>query len=154
VLQRPGSISISKPIIVSAPTESYSDQIIQEQKVLSKDFTNEELEMAWRKFAETIPEQGRLTSFILSTRPHLTSATAFEVTVSNIMLEKEFNKLQPEIISFIRSQLQNSFLSMTIKVEEETEKQRANSPEDRFKIMTDENPALITLRNGLHLELD
>jgi len=110
--------------------------------------------MAWRKFAETIPEHGRLTSFILSTKPNLTSATSFEVTVSNIMLEKEFNRLQPDILSFIRSQLQNSMVTMVVKVEEETEKQRANSPENRFKLMTDENPALITLRNSLNLELD
>jgi DNA polymerase-3 subunit gamma/tau len=152
--KRPGSISISNAGIVSAATETYNEKNVEEEIEQNSIFTNEELETAWRKFAETIPEQGRITSFILSTIPRLTSPTHFDVTVSNIMLEKEFNRLQPDILFFMRSRLKNSFISMTVKVEEETEKQRSNSPEDRFKIMTDQNPALITLRNGLNLELD
>jgi len=154
LLQRPGSISISKPTIVSTVQETSSEIKVEEKILLNNAFTNEDVDRVWRQFAETIPKQGRMTSFILSNRPHLTSLTDFEVTVSNSLQEKELKLLQPDILSFIQRQLKNSQVTMTIKVEEETEKQRGSSPEERYKMMTDMNPALITLRTALNLEID
>jgi hypothetical protein len=43
---------------------------------------------------------------------------------------------------------------MTIRIEKETEVQRANSPEDRYRIMAEQNPALDKLKNALGLEID
>jgi CRISPR/Cas system CMR-associated protein Cmr5 small subunit len=43
---------------------------------------------------------------------------------------------------------------MTIKIVEETEIQRSVSPEERYKSMAEQNPALDILKNGLQLELD
>ena len=152
--QRPGSISISAPIVVASPQASYNEKKTEETVFENKSFTNEELEKAWRAFADVIPEQGRMTSFILSSNPNLTSETTFEVTVSNILQEKELKRLQTDIMSFLHSQLQNSLVKMAIKVMEETAVQRANSPEDRYKLMADQNPALDILKNGLQLEID
>jgi len=41
-----------------------------------------------------------------------------------------------------------------LKIAEETEVQRANTPEERYRIMAEQNPALDKLRNGLGLEID
>jgi DNA polymerase-3 subunit gamma/tau len=68
--------------------------------------------------------------------------------------EKELKRLQPDILQFIHTQLQNSTPRMTVKVMEETQVQRANTPEDRFKIMAEQNPAVEKLRQGLQLEID
>ena len=95
-----------------------------------------------------------MTSFILSTKPNLLSDTSFELTVSNILQEKELIRLQPDIVNFVQLKLQNSMVRMTIKISEETEVQRANTPEDRYKIMADQNPALDKLKNALGLEID
>ena len=152
--QRPGSISISAPTTVSAPEANYNDNKAEEKITQNKAFSLEELENSWRKFAQTIPEQGRMTSFILSTTPILTSATMFEVKVSNMLQEKELKRLQPDILEFMQTQLSNSSIRMTIKIIEETAVQRANSPEDRYKILADKNPALDILKNGLQLEID
>lgn len=153
--QRPGSISITAPAIVNTTQTSETSEVKVEPKVIqNKSFTEDELEMAWRKFADTIPEQTRITSFILSTRPALLTETTFEITVSNILQEREFNRLKPDIIEFMRFGLQNSELSMNIKVMEETERTRGTSPEDRFRMMAEQNPALTKLRDGLNLEID
>lgn len=153
--QRPGSISITAPVVVNTTQTSETSEVKVEPKVIqNKSFTEDELEMAWRKFADTIPEQTRITSFILSTRPALLTETTFEITVSNILQEREFNRLKPDIIEFMRFGLQNSELSMNIKVMEETERTRGTSPEDRFRMMAEQNPALTKLRDGLNLEID
>jgi len=154
VPQRPGSISISAPQIVSAPQEEYSTAKAQEIVLPENPFTNEDVEIAWRQFADTIPEQGRIASFILNNKPYQTAEKTFEVTVSNILQEKELKRILPDILTFIHTNLSNATIRMTIKIMEETEKQRGNSPEERFKIMAEQNSALNTLRTGLNLEID
>ena len=154
--KRPGSISISSPSsqnIVASPLPSYSAEV-PGKVVQNNSFSSDELVKAWLQFADTIPEQGRITSFIKSTLPNLISDTAFELTVSNNLQEKELKRLQPDITAFIQQKLQNSLIRMTLKIVEETEVQRANSPEDRYKILAQQNPALDKLRNGLGLEID
>jgi DNA polymerase III subunit gamma/tau len=152
---RPGSISISAPIITTQQQVTTDTQVVSEPTVyLNQEFTEEELVEAWQRFAETIPEQVRMTSLFLNTFPKLTSKTTFEVTVSNIFQEKELKRLQQDIQHFIQSKLENSQVRMSIKVMEESAIQRATSPEDRYRIMAEQNPALDILKNGLQLEID
>jgi len=151
---RPGSISISATHVVASPQESLTEKIVADKVIQNNSFTYEELDKAWQLFAETIPEQGRITSFILNTRPKLTSTTTFELTVSNILQEKELTRLQPDILNFLQQKLQNSSIRMQLILAEENEMQRASSPEDRYKTMAQQNPALDKLRNALGLEID
>jgi DNA polymerase-3 subunit gamma/tau len=151
---RPGSISISAPAMVSEPLASYVSKVEEQPKLTNKAFSIDELEKAWKQFANTIPEQGRITSFILSNAPQLISETDFEITVSNSLQQKEIARLQPDILSFLHVQLQNNSIKMTLKIMEETEIQRASTPEDRYKLLMDQNSALKTLRDGLNLEID
>jgi len=152
--QKPGSISISAPIVTSSPTPVYETKSAEPVKIEDKPFTADELEVAWLQFSETIPAQGRMKSFILTTKPHLISDTEFQVTVSNSLQEKELKKLESDLLIFIRSHLQNTKVQMKIHIAEETEIQRANSPEDRYRILAQQNPALDILKNGLSLEID
>ena len=152
--KRPGSISISAPIAVQSVQSTDQEGPAQQTIVQNTPFTDQDLFRAWQQFADTIPEQGRMASLFLSTIPQLTSATTFEITVSNVLQEKELKRLQPDILGFIHSQLENTQVRMSIKVAEETEVQRANSPEDRYKILAEQNPALDILKNGLQLEID
>ena len=153
--QKPGSISISAPIVTSSPTPTYETKSPEiHVKTENKAFNFDDLEVAWLQFSETIPEQGRMKSFILSTKPNLISPIEFEVTVSNTLQEKELKKLQPDLLTFIRSHLQNSAVQMQVKLAEESETQRANTPEERYRILADKNPALDVLKNGLQLEID
>ena len=152
--QKPGSISISAPIVTSSPTPVYETKSVEPVKIEDKSFTADELEVAWLQFSENIPAQGRMKSFILTTKPHLISDTEFQVTVSNSLQEKELKKLESDLLTFIRSHLQNTRVQMKIHIAEETEIQRANSPEDRYRILAQQNPALDILKNGLSLEID
>jgi DNA polymerase-3 subunit gamma/tau len=152
--QRPGSISISTPITTSSTTETQFEKIVVNKVLQNKEFSLDELEIAWRRFADTIPEQSRMTSFIQSNIPVLTSSTTFEVKVSNILQEKELKRLLPEIMEFIHNQLNNNSIKMSIQLLEDTAIQKANSPEERYKILAGLNPALDILKNGLQLEID
>jgi len=150
--QRPNSISIIATQAISTQevvTENAAELIIN-----NKPFTKEELWAAWHKYTETIPEQGRIVSLMLNNKPNCISDNNYEIIVSNVLQDKEMNRLLPTILSFLQSQINNSHLTISVKIAEETEKQRGNSPEERFRIMVEENSALATLRNNLKLEID
>ncbi len=153
--QRPGSISISgQKSVTAAPQENYEQAKPEITPPQNKPFSVENLEIAWHQFADTIPEQGRMASFFLTTIPQLISRNTFEITVSNILQEKEVKRLQPDILAFIHSKLENSELRMSVKMMEETDVQRASSPEDKYRLMTEQNPALEKLRSRLQMEID
>jgi len=152
--QRPASISISSLQTVVATPQAVVAETKSEAPLQNEGFSDEELEDAWQQFAETIPAQGRMVSYMQSSIPKRISASTFEVVVSNIFQEKELKRLQQDILEFMRLQLKNSNVSMSIKLAEENENQRSNTPEDRYKIMAEQNPALVVLRSGLNLEID
>lgn len=153
--QRPGSISISNTTITNPPVQLNEAVTIQTNTVVqNQPFSADDLIIAWRKFADTIPEQSRITSFMLNSAPLLTTATEFEITVSNILQEREFKRLQPDIVEFLQNRLRNSNIRMSIKIMEETEQTRGTTPEERFNIMSKQNPALAKLRSRLNLEID
>ena len=151
---KPQSISISSTTITSSPAPDYETKVQETKHINNKLFTLQELENAWLKFAETIPELGRMKSFIQSTQPILVTDSEFEVFVSNTLQEKDLIKLKPEILDYIRQKVQNDLVTMNIKLAEETETQRANTPEERFRILSEKNPTLDILKNGLQLEID
>ena len=151
--QRPGSISISVQQVAASPQESYSE-VKAEKNENNKHFTEEELINAWRKFTESIPDEVWVVNFINANTPKLISTTNFEVTVSNIIQEKELKRIQTHILTFIHKELNNSFIKMEIKVEEDNGSYRSSLPEDVYKSMVEKNPALAKLRSGLNLEID
>jgi DNA polymerase III subunit gamma/tau len=152
--QRPGSISITAIQENSAQKAVSTEISVNTTSSPNQAFSLSNLEKAWQQFGETIPEQGRMLSLILNSKPILLSSTEFEVTVSNIMQERELKKLQSNILEFIRSKLQNSEIQMSLKIMEETETTKASSPEERYRQMAEQNPAITTLRNGLQMEID
>jgi DNA polymerase III subunit gamma/tau len=155
VLKRPGSISISAPSsIPTLPSETTNNVVTEPKVILNKPFTTDSLIKAWYQFSETISEQGRMASLFMSTLPQIISPTTFEVTVSNVLQEKELKRLQSDILAYIHTYLQNSSIKMNVKIAEESAAQRGNSPEDRYKLMAQQNPALDILKNGLQLEID
>ncbi len=151
--QRPVSISISKPTSVAEPEANYPLKPT-EHVVLNEDFTDNDLLEAWKNFGSTINDKIKKIGFLNSNLPNRISKTEFEILVNNVMQENELKKIQTDIVQFLANQLKNSSIKMIIKVAEENETQRTIPPEERYKIMMEQNPALEKLRKNLHLEID
>jgi DNA polymerase-3 subunit gamma/tau len=151
---RPISISINNPTVVSAPQSEYKKEIPQENQ--NSDFSDADLQRAWKAFSATLPaEENRLISYINSNLPERISGTpTFEVRISNTMQEKELLNYKRELLTFIRTELKNSFVDMILKMNEIEKTQQMLSPEEKYKLMAQKNPALVKLRTGLGFEID
>ncbi|MDR1585464.1 MAG: DNA polymerase III subunit gamma/tau [Prevotellaceae bacterium] len=151
--QAPGRISINVRE-VDKPETVYQQGQKVETALKNSPFTEKELTEAWRKFTKTIPDEVWVVNFINANTPKLTAGTNFEITVTNMLQEKELMKQQSDILSFMQNELNNSLVKMSIKVEENDGNYRSSSPEDIYKSMAAKNPALVKLRSELNLEID
>ncbi|NDV47641.1 DNA polymerase III subunit gamma/tau [Paludibacter sp. 221] len=150
--QLPPSISITAKV-VAAPQETYAKA--EATETLNNDFTDEDLTKVWLSFADTIPDEKRLISYINSNLPkRIPDTPTFEVWISNSMQEKEVNGFKRDILNYLRSNLKNSYIDMIINMNETIESYKILSPEDKYKQMAAQNPALIKLRTGLNFEID
>ena len=149
----PHRVSISlQPKAVASNDEV---NVVKEQEVTMETnaFTVEDLELAWKRFAEKITDR-HMIGLIQSSIPLLISDNVFEISVFNALQEREYRQIQHELVAFIRKELKNSNLQMSIRLVQESEAVRSISPEDRYKQMVEQNPALEILRSGLQMEID
>ena len=109
---------------------------------------------AWREFGGTITDDIKRVGFINTNMPRLVTDTMFEVQVNNVMQESELKKIQTDIVQFMMTRLRNSSIKMQVRIIEESEKQRSITPEERYKIMVEQNPLLEKLRKNIGFEID
>ena len=85
--------------------------------------------------------------------PELLDATTFEVAVDNELVRRDFLRLKNSIEGYLQRRLQNSHITMKLRVTEESEEVRAYSKVDKFQRMVEKNKAVIELKDTFGLEL-
>ena len=150
---RPQSISITKPkLIENVSTANVVSAPIPELN-LNNSFIDEEFFAAWEKFQQTLSDEKKV-GFSNLNIPTRSIDTEFVVLVNNVMQESEAKRLLGEAVQFIRAQLNNTTITISTKIAEETEMQRSLSPEQRYMEMVAKNPQLEEFRKLLSLEID
>ena len=150
---RPQSISITKPkVIENVSTSNAVSEPIPELN-LNNSFTDDEFFVAWEKFHQTLSDEKKV-GFSNLNIPSRNSDNEFIVMVNNVMQESEAKRLLSEAVQFIRAQLNNTTITISTKIAEETEMQRSLTPEQRYMEMVAKNPQLEEFRKLLSLEID
>jgi hypothetical protein len=150
---RPQSISITKPkVMENVTTANVVSEPIPELN-LNNSFTDDEFFVAWEKFQQTLSDEKKV-GFSNLNIPTRSVDTEFVVMVNNVMQESEAKRLLSEAVQFIRAQLNNTTITISTKIAEETEMQRSLSPEQRYMEMVAKNPQLEEFRKLLSLEID
>lgn len=71
----------------------------------------------------------------------LKDQSTFEVVVDNEMVQKNMQRLAPQIENYLQGQLHNRKIKMTVRVSEAGETVRAYSQPEKFKIMSEKTQA-------------
>ena len=91
---------------------------------------------------------------LVSRMPVLTDETTIELTIENILQEKEINDRKTDMLTKVRKELNNYDLQLKTVINVNPEKAKPFTPQEKFKKMAEKNPALKTLKDKLNLELD
>jgi len=119
-------------------------------------FSREDLESAWKKgIPEICSHSANLLSSLNSKNPVLKEDFALEITADNKVLESEIKGLLPKILAYLKKELNNDFITVSIILADINEQQdKAYFPDEIYKKMVEKNPEIKNLRDQLDLEID
>ena len=127
-----------------------------EEKYENRPFKDCELNFYWRDFAMNhLPKEEKANSArMMNITPKPLNDTAYEILVDNEMVGKYMNKLLPDVLKYIREQLHNRQVVLSVRVSEAHEVVRAYNQAERFQLMSKRNPKLLKLAQKFNLTLD
>ena len=150
-------VSIKNPQRDQVAQKETMPQSGKVQQAVEEDFifNDRDLNFYWQQYAGQLPkEEDSLTKRMQMLHPVLlNNSTTFEVVVDNEIAAKDFRNLIPELQNYLRVQLKNSKVVMTVRVSAPTETVRAVGRVEKFQMMSQKNQALMQLKEEFGLEL-
>lgn len=119
------------------------DESIDESKLPRETFTEEAMQKHWQDFVKKIDADGRkiLASNLASDTPKLLDETTIWIELPNGTMKKEIEREQFDLMEYLRTNLNNHFISLKITVNEEVAKKFAFTPEEKYQKLREKNPA-------------
>jgi len=130
------------------------DVIINEEDLPKEDFTEEQLIESWNTFIKKLQSEGKynLASILSIDTPKVTG-TAVHLEFPNSTNKVELERQQYDLLAFIRKELNNFDINLSITVNEEKEKQYAYTAKEKFEKLREKNPNIDTLRKTFDLDI-
>jgi DNA polymerase-3 subunit gamma/tau len=108
----------------------------------------------WRDYALAQKNRGRdsLHATLMAKEPEVSGPGLISFTIVNTVQENYMREEKPELLGHLRRQLGDPGLELEVRKEEVVVKPRYTTL-DKFKLMAEKNPALLTLRDAVDLDL-
>ncbi len=121
---------------------------------LETPFDEKELSYYWYRFAQSLPQEESATAGRLKNmKPVLLPGWTVEAAVDNEIVEDYIHRIQARLVAYLRTQLRNDHIQLSLRLVETTENTRAYSRLEQLNDMMRRNPALAQLQKELQLEL-
>jgi len=122
---------------------------------VDKPFSFDDLQDVWSTFARLRKQQNDITSEQVVLNRELTlDGTTVHLTLDNTLQVDFLTELKPDLLGYLRKELQNSQIQIEHKVVIQEVKKMIYSSLDKFNYLAEKNPALHELRQVLNLEVD
>lgn len=122
--------------------------------VLTTPFDESSLLRYWQEFAEATGEKVYLKNTMINCQPVLQENYCFEVAVHNPGQQNELTVNSVDILTFLRSKLNNTQIQMRVRIVETNEKHLAYTATERYEHLLQQNPVLARLKDEFNLILD
>jgi DNA polymerase III subunit gamma/tau len=108
----------------------------------------------WRDYATVQKNKGRnsLHATLVAKEPQVVGPGRISFAIVNEVQEKDLRSEKPELLGHIRRELGDPALELEV-VKTEVQVRKRHTPLDKFKLMAEKNPALLTLREALDLDI-
>jgi DNA polymerase-3 subunit gamma/tau len=137
--------------------EEETSQTTHLENLNTKDFTQENLNSFWQKFASEKQNDGKhnLLSILRDKKAILGDDYNICMSLDNKVQEEVLNEERSNILGYLKSKLENDKITLKIDIKPIKEEEiKAYTPEDKFKKMAKKNPHLLTLKEGFDLEIN
>ncbi len=122
----------------------------------NKPFDFETLKKVIHVFAEKKNQAGnrQLFTTLTNSQLDLNEANCLILTIHNEAQKEILQNVKQEFLDFIRKDISNNTVNLEIIIADEVSNQKAYKPSDKFKLLSEKNPALLELKKRLDLEID
>src|SRR5699024_6231660 len=119
-----------------------------------KSFTEEEMQQAWKEYAQLVESQGKhnLLSHLTMNSPKL-EGTIIQLEFPNHTIKTELEAEKTPILQFLRKKIEKHKIDLEITVKETIKKKYAYSPKERYDKLKSQNPLIDRLKDELGLTL-
>jgi DNA polymerase-3 subunit gamma/tau len=117
-------------------------------------FSENDFLLVWKEYCQKIEKDGKfnLVSHLSMSMPILKNTT-IHLEYPNHTIKIEVERVQYDILSYMKEKLQNYDIDLEIVVNETAEKKYAYTPLEKYEKLIEKNPLIDTLRIELGLEL-
>ncbi|GAB3022589.1 DNA polymerase III subunit gamma/tau [Spirosoma pulveris] len=158
--QRPATSRLRSTVpLTTGPVQPSADAVAE---VIStaptrpdKPFTFDDLQAVWRAFSKIRHQQNDSASEqLILNRDIDLKGTTIHITLDNTLQVGYLTEVKPELLGYLRTELQNSQIQLEHQVTVQEVKKMIYSSQDKFNYLAEKNPALHELRKVLNLEVD
>ena len=128
--------------------------VLDEEDLPQDPFTEDELIKKWNAYIKILQDSGQfnLASILSIDTPKVTDTT-INLEFPNATNKVEVERQQYDLLSYIRKELNNFDINLSITVNEEMEKQYAYSPQEYYEKLKEKNPAIKVLKQTFGLDI-
>ena len=139
-----------KKELLKTINENKSEEIDKPKKL----FSENDFLLVWKEYCQKIEKDGKfnLVSHLSMSMPILKNTT-IHLEYPNHTIKIEVERVQYDILSYMKEKLQNYDIDLEIVVNETAEKKYAYTPLEKYEKLIEKNPLIDTLRIELGLEL-
>lgn len=125
-----------------------------EKEQLKESFTEAEMIDAWEQFAKELKKSGKfnLHSHLTMGVPKL-EGTLIHLIYPNETIKVEVEREKGELLQFLRKELKNHQIDLSIEVNETEVKRYAYTPREKFEKLKEKNPLIDSLRKEFDLDV-
>lgn len=117
----------------------------------SEDFNAEQLKQKWEQFLQRLNKRPNLKS-TLSRIPELKADYQLYLEIENTVQENLINGIKPELVSFLRKELRNSNINLTLKITKQAKGKIIYTDSEKFDELVKKNPSLQILKQKFKLD--
>lgn len=133
---------------------SVQDQFELYNKIeLSESFTQEQLQTKWKEFTSSLNNRPNLKS-ALNNFPTLGEDNSLTLKVDSPVQEEQVKGIKPQIVSWLRRELNNSTIDLIIEVAEIEDVKLIYTDSEKYEEMLKKNPAIALLKQRFMLDFD
>lgn len=126
------------------------DEVVEKNGV----FTEAEMQQAWKEYTQLQNEKGEkiLASIMATDTPRL-EENRICVELPNDTMKLELERIQYPLLGFLKEKLQNTHISLEVKVNESVAKKYAFTPQEKYQKLRERNPLIEKLRSTFDLDI-
>lgn len=153
--KRVSGLSISSLKAKKAHELNRIEVVIDENDLPNDPFSEAELRKHWSRYAKDLDRAGRriLASNLRIDLPKLHEGRTIQIQLPNHTMKKEIEREKSELMTYLKSRLNNYEIELKISVKEEKARQFAYTPQEKYEKLREKNPAIDVLRKEFDLDL-